>query len=198
MKWIKLNESGHKFKTTLVKGGGNSFCEALRNTNNNFDIGIDKVLFTVGEDVVNEDEQDDELRKSIDDHRSKAEEVGYGGAIVFSTDVNSVELSKWGFKNWLIQKWKTFTNRFKSMNILDKLRRKNDIYAWTVGKGFHGVYTGKNGKTFDENSLVLDIIGQKFTEVVKVAKEICEEFDQECVMVKDYETNQIYFIDANS
>lgn len=198
MKWIKLNESGHKFKTTLVKGGGNSFCEALRNTNNNFDIGIDKVLFTVGEDVVNEDEQDDELRKSIDDRRSKAEEVGYGGAIVFSTDVNSVELSKWGFKNWLIQKWKTFTNRFKSMNILDKLRRKNDIYAWTVGKGFHGVYTGKNGKTFDENSIVLDIIGQKFTKVVKVAKEICEEFDQECVMVKDYETNQIYFIDANS
>ena len=198
MKWIKLNESGHKFKTTLVKGGGNSFCEALRNTNNNFDIGIDKVLFTVGEDVVNEDEQDDELRKSIDDRRSKAEEVGYGGAIVFSTDVNSVELSKWGFKNWLIQKWKTFTNRFKSMNILDKLRRKSDIYAWTVGKGFHGVYTGKNGKTFDENSLVLDIIGQKFTKVVKVAKEICEEFDQECVMVKDYETNQIYFIDANS
>ena len=198
MKWIKLNESGHKFKTTLVKGGGNSFCEALRNTNNNFDIGIDKVLFTVGEDVVNEDEQDDELRKSIDDRRSKAEEVGYGGAIVFSTDVNSVELSKWGFKNWLIQKWKTFTNRFKSMNILDKLRRKNDIYAWTVGKGFHGAYTGKNGKTFDENSLVLDIIGQKFTKVVKVAKEICEEFDQECVMVKDYETNQIYFIDANS
>ena len=198
MKWIKLNESGHKFKTTLVKGGGNSFCAALRNTNNNFDIGIDKVLFTVGEDVVNGDEQDDELRKSIDDRRSKAEEVGYGGAIVFSTDVNSVELSKWGFKNWLIQKWKTFTNRFKSMNILDKLRRKNDIYAWTVGKGFHGVYTGKNGKTFDENSLVLDIIGQKFTKVVKVAKEICEEFDQECVMVKDYETNQIYFIDANS
>ena len=183
MKWIKLNESGHKFKTTLVKGGGNSFCAALRNTNNNFDIGIDKVLFTVGEDVVNEDEQD---------------EVGYGGAIVFSTDVNSVELSKWGFKNWLIQKWKTFTSRFKSMNILDKLRRKNDIYAWTVGKGFHDVYTGKNGKTFDENSLVLDIIGQKFTKVVKVAKEICEEFDQECVMVKDYETNQIYFIDANS
>ena len=198
MKWIKLNESGHKFKTTLVKGGGKSFCAAPRNTNNNFDIGIDKVLFTVGEDVVNEDEQDDELRKSIDDRRSKAEEVGYGGAIVFSTDVNSVELSKWGFKNWLIQKWKTFTNRFKSMNILDKLRRKNDIYAWTVGKGFHGVYTGKNGKTFDENSLVLDIIGQKFTKVVKVAKEICEEFDQECVMVKDYETNQIYFIDANS
>ena len=198
MKWIKLNESGHKFKTTLVKGGGNSFCSALRNTNNNFDIGIDKVLFTVGEDVVNEDEQDDELRKSIDDHRSKAEEVGYGGAIVFSTDVNSVELSKWGFKNWLIQKWKTFTNRFKSMNILDKLRRKNDIYAWTVGKGFHDVYTGKNGKTFDENSLVLDIIGQKFTKVVKVAKEICEEFDQECVMVKDYGPNQIYFIDANS
>ena len=199
MKWFKLtNESGRRFKTTLVKGGGNSFCEALRNTNNTFDVGIDEVLFTVGEDAVNEDEKDDELRKSLDGCRSKAEEVGYGGAIVFSTDVNSVELSKLGFKNWLIQKWKTFTNRFKSMKSLDKLRRKNDIYAWTVGKGFHGVYTGKNGKTFDENSLVLDIIGQKFSKVVKVAKEICEEFDQECVMVTDYETSQVYFIDADS
>lgn len=197
MKWFRLNESERKFKTTLVKGGGNSFCEALRNTGSKFDVGIDEVLFTVGEDVVSEDEKDDELRKALDGSRSKAEEDGYGGAIVFSTDVNSVELSKWGFKNWLVQKWKTFTNRLQSMKRLDKLRKKNDIYAWTVGKGFHGVYTGKNGKTFDENSIVLDIIGQKFTKVVKVAKEICQEFDQECVMVKDYETNQIYFIDAN-
>ena len=198
MKWFKINESGRKFKTTLVKGGGNSFCEAMRNMGNKFDIDIDQVLFTVGESGVNEDSEDDELRKSLDGSRAKAEQDGYGGAIVFSTDVNSVELSKWGFKNWLVQKWKTLTNRFKSMKVLDKLRKKNDIYAWTVGKGFHGVYTGKNGKTFDENSIVLDIIGQKFSKVVKVAKEICEEFDQECVMVKDYETNQIYFIDAKA
>ena len=196
MKWFRLNESGRKFKTTLVKGGGNSFCEALRNTGSKFDVGIDEVLFTVGDDVVSEDEKDDELRKSLDGKRAKSEEDGYGGAIVFSTDVNSIELSKWGFKNWLVQKWKTLTNRLQSMKRLDKLRKKNDIYAWTVGKGFHGVYTGKNGKTFDENSIVLDIIGQKFTKVVKVAKEICQEFDQECVMVKDYETNQIYFIDS--
>ena len=195
MKWFRINES-RKFNMRLVKGGGNTFCEALRNTNNNFDIELDKVLFTVGADEVTEDEEDDALRASIDGNRSKAEEVGYGGAIVFSTDVNSVELSKWGFKNWLIQKWKTYTNRFSSMKKLDKLRRKNDIYAWTVGKGFHGVYTGKNGKTFDENSLVIDIIGQKFSKVVKVAKELCEEFDQECVLVKDYEKNQVYFIDA--
>lgn len=195
MKWSRLNESGRKFKTTLVKGGGNSFCEALRNTGSKFDIDIDEVLFTVGEDVVSEDEKDDELRKSLDGKPAKSEEDGYGGAIVFSTDVNSIELSKWGFKNWLVQKWKTFTNRLQSMKRLDKLRKKNDIYAWTVGKGFRGVYTGKNGKTFDENSIVLDIIGQKFSKVVKVAKEICQEFDQECVMVKDYETNQIYFID---
>jgi hypothetical protein len=40
-------------------------------------------------------------------------------------------------------------------------------------------------------------VGQKFSKVVKVAKEICEEFDQECVMVKDYETEQIYFISAS-
>ena len=37
-----------KFKMTLVQGGGNSFCEALRNTGNKIDIGVDEVLFKVG------------------------------------------------------------------------------------------------------------------------------------------------------
>jgi len=61
MKWIKLmKESGRKFKTTLVKGGGDSFCEAVRNSSNDIDVGIDEVLFTVGESGISED---DELRK---------------------------------------------------------------------------------------------------------------------------------------
>ena len=187
MIWKKLTNSP-KFNMRLIKGGGDSFCEALRNANNKFTIDIDDVLFTIG----------DELRDSLDSKRSKGEVVGFGGAIVFSTDVNSIELSKCGFKNWLIQKYKTLTNRFKSRKTLDILRRKNDISAWTVGRGFRGIYTGKNGRTFDGNSIVIDIVGQKFRKVVKLAKEICEEFNQECVMVKDYETSQVYFIDKDS
>ena len=44
-----------KFRITLIQGGGNSFCEALRNSQNKFDIGIDEVLFTV--DGFNEDDE---------------------------------------------------------------------------------------------------------------------------------------------
>lgn len=182
-----------KFNMRLIQGGGDSFCEALRNANNKFTIDIDDVLFTIG----------DELRDPLDSKRSKDDVVGFGGDIVFSTDVNSIELSKCGFKDWLVQKYNTLTNRFKSRKILDSLWKKNDwkkndINAWTASRGFRGIYTGKNGKIFDEKSIVINIVGQKFRKVVKVAKEICEEFNQECVMVKDCETNQVYFIDNDS
>ena len=191
MIWKKLTNSP-EFNMRLIQGGGDSFCEALRNANNKFTIDIDDVLFTIG------DVREDELRDSLDSKRSKGEVVGFGGAIVFSTDVNSIELSKCGFKDWLVQKYNTLTNRFKLRKILDSLWKKNDINAWTVGRGFRGIYAGKNGKTFDEKSIVINIVGQKFRKVVKVAKEICEEFNQECVMVKDCETNQVYFIDKDS
>jgi hypothetical protein len=39
-----------KFKMTLVQGGGNSFVGALRNTGNKIDVGIDEVLFKVGDE----------------------------------------------------------------------------------------------------------------------------------------------------
>lgn len=187
MIWKKLTNSP-EFNMRLIQGGGDSFCEALRNANNKFTIDIDDVLFTIG----------DELQDSLDSKRSKDEVVGFCGAIVFSTDVNSIELSKCGFKDWLVQKYNTLTNRFKLRKILDSLWKKNDINAWTAGRGFRGIYTGKNGKIFDEKSIVINIVGQKFRKVVKVAKEICEEFNQECVMVKDCETNQVYFIDKDS
>ena len=187
MIWKKLTNSP-KFNMRLIQGGGDSFCEALRNANNKFTIDIDDVLFTIG----------DELRDSLDSKRSKDEVVGFGGAIVFSTDVNSIELSKCGFKDWLVQKYNTLTHRSKSRKTLDSFWKKNEINAWTAGRGFRGIYTGKNGKIFDEKSIVINIVGQKFRKVVKVAKEICEEFNQECVMVKDCETKQVYFIDKDS
>ena len=58
MKWIKMNESKRKFKTTLVKGGGNSFGEALRNSSNDIDVGIDEVLFAVDETGIHEEESE--------------------------------------------------------------------------------------------------------------------------------------------
>lgn len=65
-----MKEKERKFKMTLVQGGGNSFVEALRNTGNKIDVGIDEVLFKVGgdeEDSVSERRTMDnkELRKVL-------------------------------------------------------------------------------------------------------------------------------------
>ena len=77
-------------------------------------------------------------------------------------------------------------------DMLFELERVN----WTMGKGFHGVvHSVVGGKTFDENSIVLTIGGEKkFSEVVDLAKTICEKFNRVCVLVKDHENNQIYSI----
>lgn len=61
-KWgIKSNvgktKKQKRFKTTLVKGGGDSFCGALRNNGNDIDVGIDEVLFTVDKDGIHENEE---------------------------------------------------------------------------------------------------------------------------------------------
>ena len=47
-----------KFKVTLVQGGGDSFCEALRNNGNKIDIGIDEVMFKVDESGIHEEESE--------------------------------------------------------------------------------------------------------------------------------------------
>ena len=54
--WM-MKKNGKKFKMTLVKGGGNSFGEALRNTGNKIDVGIDEVLFKVDESGIHENEE---------------------------------------------------------------------------------------------------------------------------------------------
>ena len=100
------------------------------------------------------------------------------------------------FKNWILQKFNTVKNRFSAKSMLDTIRKKNNVYAWTVGKYLSGVYTGNNGKTFDENSISISMIGVSRDQLFKIADEICREFKQESVLVQDNKTNQIYFVEC--
>lgn len=59
--WM-MKKNCKKFKMTLVKGGGNSFGEALRNSGNKIDVGVDEVLFTVDEDGIHESEVEEALK----------------------------------------------------------------------------------------------------------------------------------------
>ena len=157
----------------LIQGGGNSFCQALKNSQN-------ENKFTISRDSVFS-----ESVEKFDGHR--------GGCIVFSTDVNSRKLDDNSLKNWAKQKLTTVKNRLFSSKMLDKIRKEFNVYAWTVGHSLHGVYTGEDGRTFDENSISLDIVGVTRDQLFKIAERVCGDFKQESVLIKDYETNQVYF-----
>ena len=173
----------------LITGGGKCFNEAVKNMKNkNLKVvpSKDKCLFVITDKIVSEADAD------LDKYEKMLFNGPAGGQIIFSTDVNSKDFSNNKFKNFIIQKFKTFKNRFTAKKSLDKIRRKNDIYAWTIGQYFQGVYTGENGKTFSEESIVIDIIGVSKKEIFKLAEEICKVFDQDLVLVKT--DNKIYIV----
>lgn len=120
-----------------------------------------------------------------------------GGIIVFSTDVNSVELSPNKVVNWLKQKFATLRNRMQSTSKIDKYGRKYNLGGWTIGHYLDGRYTAKNGESFGEKSLSVEIVGVGTDEMISIAEDLCREFNQECVLLKDYESHRILFIDPS-
>lgn len=124
-----------------------------------------------------------------------------GGVIVFSTDLNSTLGSAETFidkvKFFFDSKWKTFLNR---LNVSDRLRKilldKYELPGYTVGRNFKGSYTGKNGIPFNEKSFTIDIAGVDSDALILIASEICREFKQEVVMVRDFNKNgtKVYFV----
>ena len=120
-----------------------------------------------------------------------------GGTIVFSTDVNAVPMSKNKIVNWVKQKVATLNNRITATNKIDKVAQNNDLVGWTIGKGLSGRYTAKNGKAFGENSVSVDLVGISTDKLLKIATELCNLFNQESVLVKDYNTQKVYFVNGD-
>jgi hypothetical protein len=116
--------------------------------------------------------------------------------IIFSTEVNAIELSKNKFINWIKQKVETIKNKFKSYDKIDTLAKKYDLVGWTVGKFLNGRYTGRDGKIYDENSLSVEVVGIDSTTLINIAEDICREFNQESVLVKNYNTKKILFVNG--
>lgn len=120
-----------------------------------------------------------------------------GGMIIFSTEVNSIKLSDNKFINWIKQKIKTLKNNFSKFNKIDKLAQKHDLVGWTVGRFLNGRYTGRDNKVYDENSLSVEIVGVDTNTLIEIAEEICREFEQETVLVKDYNNRKILFVNGD-
>lgn len=90
-----------------------------------------------------------------------------GGMIIFSAEVNAVEL---------IQKY--------------------ELIGWTVGKFLSGRYTDRTGKVYDENSLSVEVVGINSETLINLAEDICRDFEQETVLVKDYNSQKILFVNG--
>jgi hypothetical protein len=119
-----------------------------------------------------------------------------GGIIVFSTDVNALELSDNNIVNFIKNKIETIKNKiFKNSKINKIINKFDDIYGITIGNFVKGRYKSDNGKLYNENSTTIEIIGISSNILIEVAEEITKEFKQECVLVKDYQNNEIYLVD---
>lgn len=132
-----------------------------------------------------------------------------GGVIIFSTDVNSVDISKNKLLNWFMKKGKTIMQRLFSKSKLNKVINKFNkienkklgkddvddyIGAFSIGNFFSGRYIGDNNKVFDEKSLSIEINGISTKGLIYVAEEIAREFNQETVLVKDFNKNKNFLV----
>lgn len=120
-----------------------------------------------------------------------------GGMIIFSRTVNAIDQSNNKLINWVKKNIETLKNKFNSNKKIDKVSKDNNLVGWTVGHFLDGRYTAKNGQSYGEDSLSVEIVGVDSDTLVKVATELCREFKQEAVLVKDYNTGKILFVNGD-
>lgn len=125
-----------------------------------------------------------------------------GGIIVFSTDVNALELDRDKMLNKIKQIITTYKNRFNRDSIIHNIMNKSNeidgdyIGAYSVGNFFKGKYVGDNGEMYNEKSLGVEINGLSSKSLLTVAEMIAQEFMQGTVLVKDLNKNKIYTADT--
>lgn len=121
-----------------------------------------------------------------------------GGVIVFSTDVNAVDLDKNKIYNKVKQILTTLNQRINTSKIAHKIINKFNKYnseyigAYSVGKAFKGKYVGDNGEEYDERSTTIEINGLSSDGLLRLAEMIARIFHQETVLVKDFNNMKIY------
>lgn len=120
-----------------------------------------------------------------------------GGMIIFSTEVNAENMmSNNRLVNFLKQKFASFRDRLYNYKKIDNIANNYNLVGWTVGKFLSSKYTTKNGRIYNEDSLSVEIIGIDTDELNNIAEDLCIEFLQESVLIKNYNRNRICFIDA--
>ena len=134
------------------------------------------------------------LQESI---RQELDENRLGGIIVLSTEVNAIKLSKNKLINFLKQKYLNVANSIsKDKKIKDVLARNLSEVGWTVGNFLRGRYVDEHKNVYDEKSFCVEINGITNNKLIKVAEDLCKEFNQDTVLVKLYNPPRILFVDS--
>lgn len=206
-----VEEAYENFSDTFNKGGNfmtamgyDSFRNKLRKQAENINIQLNNSLsFKITDLSIQNKGTYSASRYKYHNMFKKSEGIAYepdktnkGGLITFSTEVNAYNFSDSKFKNWMKKKIATIDNRINTNKRIDEIGKRHDLVGWTVGHFLNGRYTSNNGLVFDEKSLSLEIIDVDLDTLIAVAEELCIMFLQESVLLKDYTSGRVMFIDA--
>jgi hypothetical protein len=167
-----------------------NFKKFNENNRRTFNEAIKMNGFSVSNTTINEYTfiSDGKVSEAIDFEFEKK-----GGIIVFSTDVNALDYSENEFVNKVKQVLTSIMNRVFTRKKVSKVMKKHDkVYGFTIGKFVKGRYKAEDGSIYDENSTSVEIIGIDSESLLSVAEDIATEFNQETVLVKDYQKDSIY------
>lgn len=118
-----------------------------------------------------------------------------GGIIVIPTDANAIQPDIHKMADWIKQTLATLRNSAPSADATSNSGEKDEWSGWSIGHYFDGKYNAKNGKLYDNNALSVEIIGGDTDMMIRIAEDLCRDFKQECVLLKDYSSHQILLID---
>lgn len=107
------------------------------------------------------------------------------GQIIFSTDVNSIQLDNNRLFNFIKRKIATLLNRYKYKYILEDILKNNfnDYSGYTLSGKNTGVYKSFGNKIYKERSYILKIIDVDIKDLIKIAEQIAIKFKQESVLL---------------
>ena len=135
-------------------------------------------------------------------HGEQYDSANYrGGIIIFSTNINVIQMSRDDIANEIEQLIETFNQYLKKSRITSRkttnFNNKNDelIVAYSVENCFKGKYVSNNGGMFNEKSISIEINGLSSKSLFKLAEVICNVFRQETVLVKDLNNHKIFLFE---
>jgi len=151
------------------------------------------------------------LTESFLSEKVASEQYGFnkyqGGMIVFALSVNAVvdTVEKNALKAALKKTYYSVMNHaFKDRKINNLVKSWNKEFgdidnmylgAMTVGNNFKGKYQSGD-QIYNDKSTSLELGGVPSELLLLFAIELCKEFKQETVLVKDFDTNRIFLVDS--